>query len=87
MPALIQMLVPLVQINIILAVFNLIPVPPLDGSKILAGLLPDAGAQTIYNLEPYGPLILLLLIFTNLADKIIWPLYSLLYTFIYLGVY
>jgi len=81
--ALIQMLVPLVQINIILAVFNLIPLPPLDGSKILAGLLPDEGARFIYSLEPYGPLILLLIIFTNLTGKIIWPLYNVLYGFIY----
>ncbi len=83
MPELIKMLVPLVQINIILAVFNLIPVPPLDGSKILAGLLPDSGAQLIYSLEPYGPLVLLLLIFTNLAGKIIWPLYNVVYAFLY----
>lgn len=81
--ALIQILVPLVQINIILAVFNLIPVPPLDGSKILAGLLPDEGARFIYSLEQYGPLILLLIIFTNVTDKIIWPLYNVIYAFIY----
>ncbi len=81
------MLEPLVRINIILAVFNLIPVPPLDGSKILAGLLPDSGAQFIYSLEQYGPLILLFLIFTNLAGKIIWPLYNLVFNFIYWGVF
>ena len=81
--ALIQMLIPLVQINIILAVFNLIPVPPLDGSKILAGLLPDKGTQFIYSLEQYGPILLLLLIFTNLAGKIIWPMYNVLYALIY----
>jgi len=79
----IQMLTPLVHINIILAVFNLIPLPPLDGSKILAGFLPDAGARTLYSLEPYGPLILLLLIFTDLVGKIIWPLFYILYSFIY----
>jgi len=83
MSALIQMIVPLVEINIILAVFNLIPVPPLDGSKILAGLLPDKGADFIYSLEQFGPLILLLIIFTNLADKIIWPLYNVIYIAIY----
>jgi Zn-dependent protease len=81
--ALIQMLIPLVQINIILAVFNLIPVPPLDGSKILAGLLPDKGTRFIYSLEQYGPILLLLLIFTNLAGKIIWPMYNVLYALIY----
>ena len=83
MVALIQMLEPLIQINIILAVFNLLPIPPLDGSKILAGLLPDKGAAFIYSLEQFGPLLLLLIIFTNSAGKIIWPLYSLIYSVIY----
>lgn len=78
-----RILVPLVQINIILAVFNLIPVPPLDGSKILAGLLPDKGAAFIYSLEQFGPLLLLLIIFTNLAGKIIWPMYNVIYIVIY----
>jgi Zn-dependent protease len=85
--AAIQMIVPLVQINILLAVFNLIPVPPLDGSKILAGLLPDKGAAFIYSLEQFGPLILLLIIFTNLADKIIWPLYNVIYIALYSVVF
>lgn len=83
MSAVIQMIIPLIQINIILAVFNLIPVPPLDGSKILAGLLPDKGAAFIYSLEQFGPLLLLLIIFTNLAGKIIWPMYNVIYIVIY----
>ncbi len=87
MPYVIQIIAPLVQINILLAAFNLIPVPPLDGSKILAGLLPDSGAQFIYRMEQYGPLLLLLLIFTNLAGKIIWPLYNLVYAFLYAIVF
>ena len=57
----INMIHPLIYINLILAAFNLIPLPPLDGSKIVAGLLPDSGAEMFYSLEPYGPLILLLL--------------------------
>lgn len=40
-------LTPLIWINLILAAFNLIPLPPLDGSKILAGLLPEAGARAL----------------------------------------
>lgn len=79
-PEVIKLIFPFLQLNIILAVFNLIPLPPLDGSKILAGLLPDAGARTIYSLEPYGPLILLLLIFTNVLGRIIDPLFTVLYT-------
>jgi len=76
---LVPLLIPLVYINLILAAFNLLPVPPLDGSKILAGMLPDSGAQLVYSLEQYGPLILLLLIVTNMVGKIIWPLVNLLY--------
>jgi len=75
----IPLLKPLVYINLILAAFNLIPVPPLDGSKILAGILPDSGARFMYSLEQYGPLILLLLIVTNMVGKILWPLVNLLY--------
>ncbi|MDD3895263.1 MAG: site-2 protease family protein [Syntrophomonadaceae bacterium] len=70
----IALLIPLIRINIILAAFNLIPVPPLDGSKILAGLLPDSGARAMYSLEQYGPFILIILIVTDLTEKIISPL-------------
>ncbi len=52
-----------VQINVVLALFNLIPVPPLDGSKILAGLLPDSQLNLVLSLERYGFVILLLLVF------------------------
>lgn len=70
----------LVYINLILAVFNLIPLPPLDGSKILAGLLPDSGARLVYSLEAYGPLILLLLIITGAFSKILIPMVTLMYS-------
>ena len=62
-----------VRINIVLAIFNLIPVPPLDGSKILAGLLPRKQAYEFEKLEPYGFIILIVLIFTNAVNYIIWP--------------
>jgi Zn-dependent protease len=62
-----------VRINIVLAIFNLIPVPPLDGSKILAGLLPRRQAYEYEKLEPYGFIILIALIFTNAVNYIIWP--------------
>ncbi len=63
-----------VSINIALAIFNLIPVPPLDGSKILMGLLPPAQALSYARLEPYGFIILLVLIMTNVFDVVLFPI-------------
>ena len=63
-----------VIINVGLALFNLLPIPPLDGSGILAGLLPRDLAYKYESLRPYGFVILLLLIFTNLIGKLLFPL-------------
>ncbi|HEB75265.1 MAG TPA: site-2 protease family protein [Nitrospirae bacterium] len=62
-----------VVINIGLAVFNTIPVPPLDGSKILMGLLPARQAIAYSRIEPYGFFILLALIFLRITDFLIFP--------------
>lgn len=67
-----------VTINIGLGVFNLIPVPPLDGSKILMGLLPYRQAVAYSKIEPYGFFILLGLIFLRITDYIIFPIIILL---------
>ncbi len=63
-----------IQVNIGLAIFNLIPIPPLDGSKVLAGILPERFLPQYLQLERYGFIILVLLIFTGVTDRIIVPL-------------
>ena len=62
-----------VKINVILAIFNLIPVAPLDGAKILGGMLPRRQAYELEKLEPYGFIILMLLVFTGAVGYVILP--------------
>ena len=59
------------RVNIILGSFNLIPIPPLDGSKVLMGFLPREGQYQLARLEPYGFFILIFLLFTGLLNPII----------------
>lgn len=60
--------------NIILGVFNLIPIPPLDGSKLLFSFLPLKYEYYLIKYEKYGYIILLLLIMSNNLDKILIPM-------------
>ncbi len=68
-----------VWINLGLAVFNLIPIPPLDGSKILAALLSGDAARVYYRLEQYSYIILLVFIMTPLSTWILVPIVGALY--------
>ena len=74
MGALTTMLVMFTQINIMLAVFNMIPIPPLDGSQIFSGLMVHRNPDMVYKLQVYGPQILMGLILFGMFTHIspIW---------------
>lgn len=67
-----------IHINLILALLNLLPIPPLDGSRVLSGMLPSYWAWQFNRLERYGFIILMLLLFTNVINAILaYPQYYL----------
>ena len=67
----------LVSLNVLLAVFNMLPVPMLDGGNVLAGLLKGQVAQLYDNLRPYGFLILYGLLLTGVFAAVVIPIYDL----------
>ncbi|MDA8334852.1 MAG: site-2 protease family protein [Peptococcaceae bacterium] len=76
-PIIARMVYELIWFNVILAVFNLIPIPPLDGSQILGALLPGS-QEWLVKLQPYGVVILIVLLFTGVFSSIIGPPISLI---------
>lgn len=70
--------VQMAALNLFLALFNLIPIPPLDGGRVLVGLLPRSMAMEVAKLEPYGMFIILALVFTHATRLLIPPLFFLL---------
>jgi len=63
-----------IVVNLVLMVLNLLPLPPLDGGRILVSLLPDRQALQVARVEPFGLLILIVLLVTGLLGALLWPL-------------
>ena len=67
-----------IQMNVVLAIFNLVPIPPLDGSKVASHALPRSmGERYDSVMEPYGYMILLLLVMTGVLGRVISPITTL----------
>lgn len=67
-----------IVINVILGVFNLIPIPPLDGSRIVMGILPSGMARSYARLEQFGFIIIMIFIALGLFNIIVWPMVNLI---------
>ncbi len=72
-----------ITINILLMVLNLLPLPPLDGGRVLAGFLPDKMSWQFNRIEPYGLLILLLLLGTGILRRILSPPVQMLHSMLF----
>jgi Zn-dependent protease len=74
----------MLMMNISLAVFNLLPFPPLDGSKVLETFLPESMQPVLATLEQYGFLILMALMYLGVFDAIMTPIMRLVVFLLYL---
>ncbi len=74
-------LLQVIQINLVLGIFNLLPIPPLDGSKVLAGLLNDDWIRKLFQFEQYGFILILLFVYSGLLGYIYLPVLKFFFLF------
>jgi len=71
-----------IGINIVLMVLNMLPLPPLDGSRVVSSFLPPRQEEQYNRLEPYGFIILIVLVVTGVLGWFLWPIISTIQNFL-----
>ena len=83
MTPIVEILQQFIVINVLLAVFNMFPIPPLDGGNVLMGVLPDGGVRAIEQIRPYGFLILYALMLTGVLSAFTIPVARFILQFLF----
>jgi Zn-dependent protease len=72
-----------IQFNALLAVFNLLPIPPLDGGRVVRGLVPESIGRTLDRVEPWGLILVMGLLVVGVLGRVVWPVAQWLADFLF----